>query len=189
VTEPSRQTAEQVLALAAGRSPTLGDGRLVCIDGPAGSGKTTLAAALAQVSDAPVLHMDDHYEGWAGLGDAPARLRTHVLRPLSGGRPGHYHRFDWTTDRWAERHTVVPAPLLVIEGVGSGALELGAYCTVLVWVEAERDVRLARGLARDGEPMRPFWEQWLEDEAALHARERTRDRADLVYETGASAGE
>ena len=38
--------ARDVLALAASRPPSLGAGRLVCVDGPAGSGKTTLAAAL-----------------------------------------------------------------------------------------------------------------------------------------------
>ena len=53
--------AEQVRAAPA----KLGRTRLVCIDGPAGAGKTTFAARLADalVPDAVVLHMDDLYDG------------------------------------------------------------------------------------------------------------------------------
>ena len=182
VTAPGSEAARAVLDLAAARAPTLGTGRLICIDGPAGSGKTTLATAVAHASGAEVLHMDDHYEGWAGLGEAPARIRDQILRPLAGGLPGHYHRYDWDTGGWAERHTVAPAPLLVVEGVGSGSRELAAHCTVLVWVEAERDVRLARGLARDGEAMRDHWLRWMDDEAAHFDRHGTRERADLVVD-------
>ena len=43
-----QQAAQLVLDLARARPPTLGDTRLVSIDGPAGSGKTTLAATLAR---------------------------------------------------------------------------------------------------------------------------------------------
>ena len=40
-------TAGAVLDLARSRPTSLGSGRLVCVDGPAGSGKTTLADAIA----------------------------------------------------------------------------------------------------------------------------------------------
>ena len=80
-----------------------------------------------------------------------------------------------------------PAACWCVEGVGSAPARIDDLVTTLVWVEAPREERLRRGLARDGEQMRPQWEQWLDDEAALHARERTRDRADLVYETGSSS--
>ena len=48
-----------------------------------------------------------------------------------------------------------------------------------VWVEAPPQVRLARGLARDGEAERPHWERWMRDEAEHFARERTAERADV----------
>ena len=38
------------------RPATLGAGRLVCVDGPAGSGKTTLGAALAERTGAQLIH-------------------------------------------------------------------------------------------------------------------------------------
>ena len=72
------ETADRVVALALARPPTLGDGRLVCVDGPAGSGKTTLAAGIAARTGAPVLHMDDLYPGWSGL-----RAWTWIIEPNS----------------------------------------------------------------------------------------------------------
>jgi uridine kinase len=171
-------TAVEVLALASSRPPTLGAGRLVCVDGPAGSGKTTLADQLG----APVVHVDDLLEGWSGL----ATLHRQVLPLLDGlaaGKRGRYQRYDWLAGRRAEVVEVPPAPLLVLEGVGSGSPAWAHLATVLVFVEAGPELRLARGMARDGEQMRGHWLTWMDDEAALLAREDTRARADIVVRT------
>jgi uridine kinase len=178
VTDP----AAEVLRLAGTRPATLGAGRLVCIDGPAGSGKTTLAAQVADRTSATVVHMDDLYAGWAGLATV-AEPVLGVLAPLAEGRPGRYRRWDWTASRRSEEHVVEPGPLLLLEGVASGGLGWARWCTVLVWVEAEAATRLARGLARDGEEVRPRWVRWMTQEQEVFARERTRDRADLVVQT------
>ncbi|HET7069701.1 MAG TPA: 4-amino-4-deoxy-L-arabinose transferase, partial [Nocardioides sp.] len=87
--------AERVLGLARSRQPTLGEGRLLCVDGPAGSGKTTLAAEVASLAGgAAVIHMDDLFEGWRGLAQVDDQLGT-LLRPLAEGFPGSYRRWDW----------------------------------------------------------------------------------------------
>jgi dephospho-CoA kinase len=77
---------------------------------------------------------------------------------------------------------VPAAPWLVVEGVGSGAAALAAYVTVLVWVEVDDELRLARGLARDGAEMEQHWRQFMADERALFASERTRERADVLVD-------
>ncbi|MCR1781428.1 4-amino-4-deoxy-L-arabinose transferase [Nocardioides carbamazepini] len=165
------------------RPPTLGTGRLVCVDGLAGSGKTTLARGLAALApEAVVLGTDEMLEGWPGLPGLGASVEA-LLRPLAAGGPGRWRRWDWYADGWAETRTLEPGPLLVLEGVGSAAAAYDDLVTLLVWVEADRDVRLARWLERDGESMRPHWDSWLADEEALHAREGTRARADLVVRT------
>ncbi|PUA79585.1 uridine kinase family protein [Nocardioides currus] len=181
---PSEEWATRVLEHASATAPTLGDGRLVCIDGPAGSGKTTLAEALAELTGAPVVHTDEMLEGWRGLPGLAASVDA-LLRPLAAGRSS-WRRWDWHASAWAERVPVAPAPLLVVEGVGAGAAAYDDLVTTLVWVEAEPEVRLDRWRRRDGEMMAAHWEQWLADEDALHARERTRERADLVYASGSS---
>ena len=178
----SEDLAACVLDLARTRPPTLGAGRLICVDGPAGSGKTSLAAELAARAAAPVVHMDDLYDGWDGLATVAEHL-SGLLRPLAEGRPGSYRRYDWHAGRYAETVTVDPAPLLVVEGVGSGDRSTADLCTVLVVVTAPDEVRLERGLARDGEVMREDWLGWMSAEREHLAREGTQDRADLVVET------
>lgn len=174
----SRSDAGRVLELAGSRPPTLGSGRLICVDGPSGSGKTTLATALADLSGAPVVHMDDLIEGWSGLRTVDAQLGG-MLRPHVSGDPGSYRRYDWVRGGYAEVVTVPPVPLLVLEGVGSGSLVVADLVTVLIWIEAPRDVRMARGIERDGEAFAPYWEAWAAEEADHFARHRTRERADL----------
>jgi hypothetical protein len=173
--------AEQVLSLARSREPTLGRGRLICIDGPAGSGKTTLADELAELTGAPVLHMDDMFEGWRGLPRISAQLET-LLPPLATGRAGSYRRWDWPGNDWAETVLVPAAPLLVLEGVGSGSAAYAELVTVLAWVEVPYDLRMARGLERGGVGVSENWRQWAIDEQALFDREGTRDRADIVLD-------
>ncbi|MFC8921615.1 uridine kinase [Cellulosimicrobium sp. NPDC057127] len=156
--------------------------RLVVVDGPAGSGKTTLAAQLGAALPAQVLHMDDLYEGWQGLEPAWDRLDAWVLRPLAAGRPGRYRRFDWGLDRFAEWHDVPSAPYLVVEGCGSARREADAVASLRVWVEAADDLRLRRGLDRDGEDARAHWLAWMETEREHYARHRTRERADVLLD-------
>ena len=100
-------------ALAAGLlavAPRLGGTRLVGVDGPAGSGKTTFADRLAAAlgGAAYLLHLEDLYAGWTLTG-ATARLAAGILRPLAEHRAGAYHRHDWSAGRFAAAPTPVPA--------------------------------------------------------------------------------
>jgi hypothetical protein len=173
--------AELVLDLASSRAPTLGSGRLVCVDGPAGSGKTTLGTALAEATGGQLIHGDDLMEGWRGL-DAVGRQLAALTGPLADGRPGSYQHFDWQHHRYDRTVPVPLAPWLVVEGVGSGATAIAPYITVLVWVEVGDELRLARGRERDGAEMQEHWRTFMLDERALFARERTRERADVLVD-------
>lgn len=168
--------------LLADRPARAGGTKIVAVDGPSGSGKTTLAHRLGPLLSAPSIHMDALYPGWDGLPEAPALLADQVLRPLAGGLPAAYRRWDWDNDRWAESHPVRPTPVLIVEGVGSGAAICAPYLSLLIWIEAGRDVRMARGIERDGEAYRPHWERWAAQEARMFAWDRTRERADVLVD-------
>lgn len=179
------ELAGRVLAAA----PLLGRTRLVCVDGPAGSGKTTFADRLAAALGASVVvvHMDDLYAGWTLTG-AVARLSAGVLQPLAAGRAGAFHRFDWAAGRFDAVPTPVPVTdVLLVEGCGSSPRWLDPWTTLRVWIEAPGGLRLARGLARDGADLEPEWRRWQRAEAAVFADENTRARADLRID-GSGAG-
>lgn len=174
--------AAALLALADSRPPTLGAGRLVCVDGPAGSGKTTLAGALRALRPGtPVVHLDDLYDGWDGLPRLTGQLEG-LLRPLAQGGTGAYRRYDWEAGAYAETVLVEPTSLLVLEGVGAGSRSHADLTTALAWVWAPADLRLARGLERDGAALADRWRQWMRDEDLLHEREQVAERADLVVD-------
>ena len=178
---PSDPAATLILSLASARPATLGAGRLLCVDGPAGSGKTTLGAELAERTGAQLIHGDDLMSGWRGL-DAVGRQLDALVEPLAAGRPGRYRHFDWHQNRYDRTVPVAAAPWLVVEGVGSGAAAIAPHTTVLAWVEVDDALRLRRGLARDGEELREQWLVFMDDERELFARERTRERADVLVD-------
>ena len=167
--------------------PRLGRTRLVCVDGPAGSGKTTVADLLVaeltrRGTSVALVHMDDVFEGWGGLADAGRRVRTQIVEPLAAGHAGAYSRYDWHQDRFAEQVEVPVVDLLVVEGVGSADVGYGQLIGVLVWIWAPEELRLQRGLERDGAAMADRWRQWMLEEQRLHADARTAERADVVVD-------
>ena len=108
----------------------------------------------------------------------------HLLEPLSRGETGGYRRYDWVQHREADWVEVEPVDLLVLEGVGAGGGASSApWVTLLVWVEAARDVRTGRALERDGLATETQLRAWWQQEDAWFAAERTRERADLVVPT------
>ncbi|GAA2167038.1 AAA domain-containing protein [Humibacillus xanthopallidus] len=188
LTAPARRSdVEAVVTLAAAAEPRCGATVVVAIDGPSGSGKTTLAKGVADALEAlgtvEVVHMDLILPGWDGLAEAPGLLTTQVLEPLAHGRPAAYRLWSWVRDEWQGTRAVAPSRFLVVEGCGCSVEPAGAYAAVRVFVEADRALRMERGIARDGEAYRPNWERWAAQETELYAADGTRGRADLVVDT------
>jgi uridine kinase len=166
----------------------LGRIRLISVDGPAGSGKSTLAARLADRAEARglkvlVLHMDDLYDGWDGATRGFGLLRDHVLSRLAEGSEGRYRRYDWNLGTYAERHVVpVSMDLLIVEGVTAADRGAEPWPSLRIWIETSNDVRLDRGIDRDGEALRDRWLDWMRWERDHFAAENTRERADVIVD-------
>ncbi|MFI7614768.1 uridine kinase [Nonomuraea terrae] len=164
--------------------PSCGPVRLVAVDGPAGSGKTTFAGRLGAALGCQVIHSDDFPVPWEeGPGGWFHLLETQVLRPLERGLPGGFRRYDWVRGAYGGHVTVPVAPALVIEGVGTARTSVAGLLAYTVWVEAPEPVRLGRVLERDGAELEPRWREWFAAERAWFAADRTRERADLVVTT------
>jgi uridine kinase len=170
------------------RPARLGPVRLVAVDGPAGSGKTTFSSRLAsalRVTGAGVeeIHTDDLLEGWTDQVSFWPRLEEWVLAPLRRGEPGRYRGYDWINRRFGAHWHRVPVPdVLVVEGVTSARAAIRAELTLGVFVIAGRALRLARGIERDGEALRAEWERWMVGEDRHFAIDDTAVRVDLVVD-------
>jgi uridine kinase len=186
---PARADAAEVADALLVMPPSVGTTRLVAFDGPAGSGKTTFAAAMHEELTSRglgvvTMHMDDLYEGWTGLRPGlEERVLTQLLHPLSEGRRARWQQYDWEAGRFDRWQDLDPPAVLILEGCGSGARAYAPYTDMLVWVEADRDVRIGRGVERDGEQVLPHWLAWMDLENAYFAANDTRARADILLST------
>ncbi|MFD2615614.1 uridine kinase family protein [Paenibacillus gansuensis] len=168
---------------------------IIGIDGCGGSGKSTLARQIAeQFSGTTIVHMDDFYRLSADRVQLPAdqkpiaadydwpRLHAQVLTPLAKGNEARYQRYDWPSDSLAEEHTVPAKGLVVIEGVYSTLPELARSYGLTVWVDCPRELRLERGLQRDGEEARKWWEDWMAAEDRYVKLLKPQEKADVLVE-------
>jgi uridine kinase len=179
------------LAARALAGPVAGRCRLVAIDGPAGSGKSTLAARLAaKLGGAAVVDLDDFFS-WTDLHGWWPRFEAEVLAPLAAGRTARFRRRDWIADPHGaglgEWRTIPAAPVVVLDGVSSSRRAMAGRLALAVWVEAPPELRLRRGLARDGADLEAPWRAWMAMEDAFFAEDGTRDRADVLVDGGSVA--
>ena len=155
----------------------------VGIGGRGGAGKTTLARRL------PGAQPVGTDEFWSGSGFDLERLRAEVFEPLLAGRAAVFRSYDWEARRARERpRRIEPEGLVVVEGVCALHRMFRAAYDLRVWVEAPVDVRLARGVARDGEAARRTWlEVWMPMEDRYVERDDPVSAADLVVDGGGAA--
>jgi uridine kinase len=185
------------LASAAAAQPLV----LVGVDGHGGAGKSAWSSALAEAlqpqTPVAVVHIDDFLlpaaerpRGEPGPigGDFDwRRLRDEVLVPLRDGRKASFARYDWNLDALAESHEVAPRGVVIVEGIYSTRRELAGLYDLRVWVDCPREVRLARGLERDGEDARQLWERdWMPAEDRYVHEHQPNQQADLIVDGNAA---
>ncbi|MDX6475723.1 MAG: hypothetical protein QOH95_1234 [Gaiellaceae bacterium] len=171
----------QIATTVSAREPRIPmDTRIIAIDGPGGAGKSTFAKQLAAALDScQVVHTDD-FASWDNPVDWWPRLIDEVLEPLSRNEPARFRRSQWEAGEDLGAVEVLPAPRLILEGVTASRQVFRPYLTYSVWIDAAREVRLSRGLKRDGAPSRAQWVKWMAEEDEYRDREHPDAHADLV---------
>ncbi|HEX8306437.1 MAG TPA: hypothetical protein VF612_16305 [Jatrophihabitans sp.] len=188
------QPAENAIATVLQRLPTSTTDipQLICIEGPGGSGKTTLALAVATSRpDITLVHGDDFYgpeerdwrswtprQGYERYFDHQ-RVERQLLRPLKAGQQARFQRYDWDNNTLADWVTVEPQGIVLVEGVYLLRRELRSYWDLTVYVDAPRDLRQNRLHAR-GENDEGWIQRWAAAEDYYEQVEQPAQAADLV---------
>ncbi|WP_329416955.1 hypothetical protein OG802_05805 [Streptomyces sp. NBC_00704] len=160
--------------------PSCGPVRLIGVDGHAGSGKSTFAAALAEaIGGAPVLHLDD-IASHARLFAWTEQLLTQVIEPFERGESARYTPYDWRARRFGAPRTLPAEPVVLVEGVGAGRRALRPVLSCLLWMDVPAEQAWARGRSRDGEEQREFWDGWVPAELGHFAADPSRPYADAL---------
>jgi uridine kinase len=170
----------RLIELARAAPARAGQTRVIAIDGRSGAGKSTLAAAVAETLSAPCVSLEQLYGGWSGLRAGIDRLVTRVLVPLADGHSADVPRYDLVAGGWGSPQSLSPPPVLIVEGVGAGALAAAPYLSVLAWLELPDETRRARAIEREGPLYEQHWERWSEEEEEYLRSDRPAERADVV---------
>jgi uridine kinase len=165
-------------AARAAQAPVGVKTRIVSVDGPGGSGKSSLASWLAQRFVAQVIHTDD-FASWENPVDWWPNLVELALEPLAAGKPARYQPTSWGGEE-REPLLIEPTNIVILEGVTASRQAFRPYLAYSIWIETSRELRLQRGLERDGAHALPQWEQWMEAEDRYIETERPAEHADLV---------
>ena len=182
------EVADQIAASIIRREPINGI-RIVGVDGRSGSGKSFLAAQLSTLLAAPIIEIDD-FVSWDCFADWWPRFDQQVLTPLLSGHDATFQARDWTAwygSSLGEWKTQPWSPTILLEGVTCTRSDTIGRIVYAIWVEAPAETRLARGMARDTNfpGKEDLWKQWMREEDAFFAADRTRERADIVVDTSA----
>lgn len=153
----------------------------VAIDGRNGSGKSTVAAQVAEGLKAALVPTDDFFaatitdQEWNGrtaeqrAADALdwRRLRTEALEPLRAERSAAWHSFDFaagplpdgTYRRRAEATRVPANQIIIVDGAYSSRPELADLLDYTVLVDVPESARRARLEARETPDFLAAWHQ------------------------------
>lgn len=166
------------------------DVHVIALDGRAASGKTTRAALLSAVLDAPVIHMDDFF--------LPPSLRTperltrpggnvdyerfaqEVVPELLAGAPFSYRVFDCSRMDFHGVQEIPAAPIRIVEGSYSHHPMMGDYADLRIFTSVDAEEQIARILHRNGEKMAEmFRTRWIPMEEKYFTHYSIREKADL----------
>ena len=167
---------------------------LVALDGRCGSGKTTLAAQLAQqFPQSIVVHTDDFYlppadrvAGWEHIPCANMdlkRLRAEVLTPARAGLAVPYRAYSCREGAYLPRQLFAPQPLVLVEGSYSHHPALADCYDLKVFVTCSREEQASRLMAREGERYPNFTSRWIPLEEGYFAEFAIEQAADILMDT------
>ena len=167
---------------------------VLALDGRCGSGKTTLAAALAQRFPASItLHTDDFYlppaqrmDGWERIPCANmdlTRLRDEVLCPAKAGNPVPYRAYSCREGAYLPVQQLAAQPLVILEGSYSHHPLLAPHEAFRVFVTCSKAEQTRRLRAREGARYANFAARWIPLEEGYFAQYGIEERADFVVDT------
>lgn len=166
---------------------------LIAIDGPCGSGKTTLAAMLSACYPSNLFHADDFYlrpeqrtpERFreAGGNMDRERLEEEVLRPLSLRRDVFYRRYSHPARAIVSETPVPYRRVNIIEGSYTLHPRLRPYYHLKAALKISPEHQMARLKRRESQKsLELFRDRWIPLEQAYIAGTGLYDAADLIFD-------
>ena len=157
---------------------------LLAIDGPAGAGKTTLAAKLEKEYSAKgstrVIHLDDLYSGWDdALGADLTKVLSYIVDSHNAGREFLIDKFNWSSMSFDSVENVPYTDVLILEGVGAAQEVVRKAGASTYWLEVLPEIGLERVLKRDGEHLKIEMKKWQIQQEYHFDKDQTRQNCNV----------
>lgn len=163
-------------------SKKCGQTKIVVIDGPAGSGKTTLAKSLSGLlENCPVIHMDEIYDGWENALSPKtfSDLTNWIIKPLLENKSIVFTKYDWHLEKRNEKVVINLPKVLIIEGVGSSSSEISEHACLKLWIEVNKEIGISRVLTRDGLQIEEQMKKWQTQESKFFIENNSKENSDI----------
>lgn len=163
-------------------SKKCGQTKIVVIDGPAGSGKTTLAKSLSGLlENCPIIHMDEIYEGWENaLSPKTSQdLVEWIINPLLEDKSIEYLKYDWHLEQRIEKVVINNPKVMIIEGVGASVSEISKHACLKLWIEVNEETGINRVLTRDGLQIQEQMKKWQTQESKFFIENNSKENSDI----------
>ena len=135
--------------------------KIIAIDGCGGAGKSTLASLLATaLNSCSVVHTDD-FASWDNAQGWFPRMLSEVLESLGQNKAAKFQRFDWNLKNLNDWVTIEPQKFVILEGVTSSRKEFRPFLSFSIFVKTDSNLRLSRGITRDGLQAKDQWLKWI----------------------------
>ena len=164
---------------------SISPGQIIAIDGPAGSGKTTLAKKLQlDISEVEIIHLDDLYHGWSDAFSPrlTASIINQILIPISNGNEFVFDIYDWRSNKFSKSKIIPAGKIYILEGVSAGQRQFRKYLSKILWLNIADKEGLARVINRDGAEILAQMQEFQKAQKLHFASELTENAADFHYE-------
>lgn len=163
---------------------------LIAIDGSCTSGKSTLAAALTEIFDCNLFHMDDFFLrpeqrtrerlSQPGGNVDYERFREEVLLPLKAGKSFSYRPYDCSTGTLQAPVKVNPKRINIIEGSYSQHPCFEDPYDLKIFLKVTAEVREQRIMHRPRFLQKRFFEEWIPMEQMYFSEFCIEEKADMA---------
>ena len=166
---------------------------IISIDGPCGSGKTTIASEIENEFGYNILHMDDFYlpfyerdKNWmnivAGHMDFE-RLISNVIVPYKNKCKTKYISYDCHSDKFMQEISIDLNKVLIIEGSYSSHPKLNKYIDKKIFIDIDSKKQIERLGKRNPDTVDRFISMWVSFENKYFDSLKLRESCDIYIKS------
>ena len=165
---------------------------IVAIDGPCGSGKSSLATLLAELFSGRVLHMDDYYlpfqQRLPGWEQTPCgnmnleRFLREALLPAARSETILCRPYSCQQGKLLETRMLPSAPLTIVEGSYSHHPLLAPHYDLKLFLHCSRQEQLTRLKHRESAHLDAYLHRWIPLEEAYYRAFDIEFRCDMSFD-------